>query len=128
MTKQLTTDDLSDLFEAFNRHEVPAIMKYFATDCVFDAIGGAEVHGTRFEGAAAIAKAFEAVWKAMPDAKWANHSHFVHGDRAVSEWTFGGTNPDGTRIEAQGADLFRIRDGLIVHKQAFRKNRPPLAV
>jgi ketosteroid isomerase-like protein len=127
MTNQLTTDDLADLFEAFNRHDIPGIMKYFAPDCVFDAVGGPEVHGTRFEGGQAIAQAFEGVWKAMPDAKWAHHSHFVHRDRAVSEWTFSGTNPDGTRIEAQGADLFRMRGGLIVHKQAFRKNRPLLA-
>jgi taurine dehydrogenase small subunit len=28
------------------------------------------------------------------------------------------------RIEAQGADLFTLRDGKIVFKQAFRKNRP----
>ncbi len=33
----------------------------------------------------------------IPDAQWAEGSHFVCGDRGVSEWTFKGTKPDGTR-------------------------------
>ena len=124
--KSIKETDLSDLFDAFNRHDVDAIMAYFAGDCVFDAVAGTEVHGTRFTGAEAIARAFSGVWAAMPDAHWDHHGHLVHGDRAVSEWTFTGTNEDGTRVEAQGADLFRLRDGRIIHKQAFRKNRPLL--
>jgi ketosteroid isomerase-like protein len=127
MTRTLTPTDLAALFDAFNRHDIDAVMAYFAEDCVFDAVGGAEAHGTRHEGTAAIARAFEGVWQAMPDARWAHRDHLVQGDRAVSEWTFTGTQADGSRIEAEGADLFRLRDGLIVHKQAFRKQRPPVA-
>ncbi|MBA1156849.1 nuclear transport factor 2 family protein [Microvirga sp. Marseille-Q2068] len=122
----ITEKDLADLFDAFNRHDVEAIMAYFADDCVFDAVAGPEVYGARFIGAEAISQAFSGVWAAMPDARWEHHGHLVHGDRAVCEWTFTGTNKDGTRVEAQGADLFRLRDGRIVHKQAFRKNRPLL--
>ncbi|MEF2549001.1 nuclear transport factor 2 family protein, partial [Aurantimonas sp. E1-2-R+4] len=48
------------------------------------------------------------------------------GHSPVSEWTFSGTNADGTKVEAQGADLFTLRGGKIVVKQAFRKNRPLL--
>ena len=124
--KSINESDLSDLFDAFNRHDVDAIMTYFAEDCVFDAVAGAEVYGTRFIGTEAIARAFSGVWAAMPDAHWDHHSHLVHGNRAVSEWIFTGTNEDGSRIEAQGADLFRLHDGRIIHKQAFRKNRPLL--
>ena len=127
MTKtQLSATDLSDLFDAFNRHDVDAVMSYFADDCIFNAVGGPEVYGTRFEGRQAIASAFSGVWAAMADAHWDHHGHFVHGDRAVSEWTFSGTNPDGTRVEAEGCDLFTLRDGKIVRKQAFRKSCPLL--
>ncbi|MBM1174778.1 nuclear transport factor 2 family protein [Microvirga arabica] len=123
----MNESDLSDLFDAFNRHDVDAVMAYFADDCVFDAVSGAEVYGTRFIGVEAIAGAFSGVWATMPDAHWDHHGHLVCGDRAVSEWTFTGTNRDGSRVEAQGADLFRLRDGRIIHKQAFRKSRPLLA-
>lgn len=122
----LTAQDLSNLFDAFNRHDVDGVMRHFADDCVFDAVGGPEAFGTRFQGKDAIAQAFSGVWKAMPDAHWAHHDHFVQGDRAVSEWTFSGTNADGTRVEAEGCDLFTVRDGKIVRKQAFRKQRPLL--
>jgi ketosteroid isomerase-like protein len=123
---EFTAQDLSDLFDAFNRHDVDAVMSYFGADCVFNAVGGPEVYGTRFDTPEAIGKAFSSVWGSMADAHWAHHGHFVHGDRAVSEWTFSGTNKDGSRVEAEGCDLFTLRDGKIVRKQAFRKNRPLL--
>jgi ketosteroid isomerase-like protein len=123
-TPQITATDLATLFDAFNRHDIDSVMAYFAPDCVFNAVGGPDAWGTRIEGTDAIAAAFSGVWGAMKDANWAHHSHFVHGDRAVSEWTFTGTNADGSRIEAEGCDLFTLRDGKIVRKQAFRKNRP----
>lgn len=123
MSDQLNAMDLANTFDAFNRHDIDGVMKCFAEDCVFYTVGGAEAHGTKIEGAPAIAEAFSAVWGAMPDAHWDHHSHFVHDDRAVSEWTFSGTNTDGTRVEAQGADLFTLRGGKITVKQALRKNR-----
>lgn len=126
MTKTLTADDLKATFDAFNRHDIDAVMTHFAEDCVFTTVGGAEVYGTKIEGRDAIAKAFSGVWAAMPDAEWADHRHFVSGDRAVSEWTFRGTDAEGRRTEAQGVDLFTIRDGKLVMKQAFRKQRPVL--
>lgn len=123
----VTANDLAHLFDAFNRHDIDGVMRFFAKDCVFNGVAGTEVYGTRFEGTEQIAAAFSGVWKAMPDAHWAHHGHFVHGDRAVSEWTFSGTNSDGSRIEAEGCDLFTLKDGEIVRKQAFRKNRPLIA-
>ena len=53
---------------------------------------------------------------------------FVCGQRGVSEWTFTGTRPDGTRVEAHGCDLFTFRDGKIALKNSYRKNRPPLGM
>ncbi len=126
MSQQLTAADLAATFDAFNRHDVDAVMTHFADDCVFYTVAGDEVYGGKVEGAAAIAKAFSGVWAAMPDAHWDHHSHFVAGDRAVSEWTFSGTDRDGRRVEAQGADLFTLRDGKIIVKQALRKQRPVL--
>ncbi len=124
MSKELTAEDFAATFDAFNRHDIDGVMRCFADDCVFYTVGGPEVYGNRIEGSAAIAKAFSGVWAAMTDAHWDHHSHFVHGNRAVSEWTFSGTSADGSRVEAQGADLFTLRDGKIVVKQALRKDRP----
>lgn len=124
MAKELTADDLAATFDAFNRHDIEGVMAHFAQDCVFYTVAGPEVFGSKVEGREAVALALANVWKQMPDARWDHHGHFVHGDRAVSEWTFSGTDRDGSRIEAKGADLFTLRDGKIIVKQAFRKQRP----
>ncbi|EGJ19243.1 hypothetical protein RSWS8N_20319 (plasmid) [Cereibacter sphaeroides WS8N] len=128
MSTPLTASDLAALFDAFNRHDIDAVMAPFAEECVFYTVAGEAEHGTRIEGREAIARAFTGVWTAMPDVQWADHSHFLSedGTRGVSQWTFRATNPDGTRIEVQGADLFRIADGRIVEKQALRKQRPSI--
>jgi ketosteroid isomerase-like protein len=124
----LTTDGLRALFDAFNRHDADAVMEFFDADCVFSAVGGDEVHGSRYATPEAIRAAFSGVWAAMPDARWDHYDHFVHGDRAVSQWVFTGTNSDGRRIEADGCDLFRLRAGKIIEKNAFRKQRPLIDV
>lgn len=118
---------LQAMFEAFNRHDVDAVLSCMTPDCVFEAAGGPEVHGTRYQGHEDVGKAFAHVWAAMPDARWGETSHFAVGDRGVSEWTFSGTRADGSRIEARGCDLFTFRDGKVALKQAFRKDRPPLS-
>ena len=128
MTAKLTADDLKATFDAFNRHDIAGVMTHFAADCVFFTIAGDHEYGTRIDGKPAIAKAFETVWTTMPDVQWADHEHFMSqdGTRGVSQWTFRATNPDGTRTEVQGVDLFRIQDGKIVEKQAIRKQRPAI--
>lgn len=129
MTHSLTAADLQATFDAFNRHDIDGVMIHFADDCVFYTVAGENDYGNKIEGSDAIARAFVNVWTTMPDVQWADHSHFMSedGSRGVSQWTFRATNPDGTRTEVQGADLFRIRDGKIVEKQAIRKQRPNIA-
>lgn len=127
-TATLTAADLRATFDAFNRHDIDGVMTHFAQNCVFFTVAGEHEYGNRIEGRDAIARAFEGVWTAMPDVQWADHSHFLSqdGTRGVSQWTFRATNPDGTRTEVQGVDLFRIEGGRIVEKQAIRKQRPPV--
>ena len=73
-----------------------------------------------------VPQAFEEIFKNYPDAKWLNPHHFISGDRAVSEWIFTGTKPDGSKIEVTGCDLFTFRGGKIYIKNSYRKNRPPI--
>jgi taurine dehydrogenase small subunit len=124
---EVTTQSLQAFADAWNRHDVDALMSFMTDDCVFEASAGAEVCGARFEGRAAVRAAFAEVWATFPDAHWGNARHFVCGDRGVSEWIFTGTRGDGTRVEVHGCDLFRFRDGRISLKNSYRKNRPPLS-
>ena len=124
---EVTTEWLQAFADAWNCHDVDALMSFMTDDCVFDASAGAEVCGTRFEGREAVRAAFAEVWTTFPDAHWGNARHFVCADRGVSEWTFTGTRVDGTRVEVHGCDVFRFRDGKIALKDSYRKNRLPLS-
>lgn len=128
MSSTITVADLSALFDAFNQHDIDSIMTVFNDDAIFYTVAGDEAFGTKVVGKSAIAKAFCAVWEAMPDANWAHHSHIVAGEKAISEWTFTGTDNTGKRIQAQGVDLFTLKDGKIAIKNAFRKTRPAFQV
>ena len=117
---------LEDFAEAWNRHDLDALMSMMTDDGVFDASAGPDVTGQRSEDTQAVRAAYAAVFETFPDAHWANARHFVAGDRGVSEWRFTGTRKDGTRVEVNGCDLFTIRDGKIAIKNSYRKNRPPI--
>jgi steroid delta-isomerase-like uncharacterized protein len=112
--------------EAWNRHDLDALMSMMTSDCAFQASGGNAVDGQRYQGQQAVRAAYAAVFEQYPDAHWADARHFVSGDRGVSEWTFTGTLNDGRRVEVRGCDLFTFRDGKIAVKNSFRKNRPPI--
>ena len=122
----VTTETLQAFAEAWNRHDVDALMSFMSDDCVFEASAGPEVCGQRHVGRDAVRAAYAEVWATFPDARWGNARHFVEGDRGVSEWTFSGTRADGSRIEVDGCDLFTFRGGKIQVKDSFRKNRPPI--
>lgn len=112
--------------DAWNRHDVDALVSMMTDDGVFESSAGDAVNGTRYEGKQAVRAAYQAVFQTYPDARWANPRHFVTGSRGVSEWTFTGTLKDGKRVEVTGCDIFTFRDGRIALKNSFRKNRPPI--
>lgn len=123
---EVTEEVLQAFADAWNRHDVDALMSFMTADCVFEASAGPEACGTRYVGREAVRAGYAEVFVTFPDAHWGNARHFVQGDRGVSEWTFTGTRKDGTRVEVNGCDLFTFRDGKIARKNSYRKNRPPL--
>ncbi len=123
VNKQVSVDLLQSFADAFNAHDVKAIMRHMTFDCVFEASAGPDIDGERFTGQAAVSKAFEHVFITFPNAHWGNTRHFFSGDRGVSEWTFTGTKTDGTKVEVTGCDLFTFKDGKIAVKNSYRKNR-----
>lgn len=123
MKAEVTVEMLQAFADAWNRHDLDALMSFMSDDCIFEASAGPEVAGTRYVGRDAVREGFNDVFAKFPDAHWGNARHFVQGNRGVSEWTFTGTLTDGARIEVQGCDLFTFRDGKIAIKNSYRKNR-----
>lgn len=116
-----TVDTLQAVLDAFNRHDLDAIMAHFADDAVFLAPRGTDPFGRRFEGKAAVREGLAARFTGIPDVHYADDAHFVAGDRGASEWTLTGTTTDGVRIEVRGCDLWTFRDGQVVRKDSYWK-------
>ncbi len=114
---------LEAFFEAWNRHDVDALMACMTEDCVFETAAGPEACGARHVGAAAVRQAFASAWQTVPDAQWRILHHLPCGDTVVSQWVFSGTQRDGTPVQANGCDILTFRGGKIAVKNAFRKQR-----
>jgi steroid delta-isomerase-like uncharacterized protein len=112
--------------EAWNRHDVDAIVAMHAGDMVF------EMHtaGKRDEGPGVrdhVARIF-AVW---PDIAFTVRRLYVRDDLVVQEWTATATHshalrrgdlvapPSGRRIEWKGMDVIPFEHGLIKRKDVY---------
>jgi ketosteroid isomerase-like protein len=118
---QVTAGALEEIADAFNRHDVDAIMGFFAEDAVFEAPRGPDPWGRRFVGREQVREGFAARFAGIPDVHYGNATHWSSGDRGVSEWTLTGTTTDGERLEVRGCDLWTFRDGKVVRKDSYWK-------
>ena len=123
LTTDIDTDFLQGFADAWNCHDIEALMSFMVDDCVFELSSGPEASGTHYEGRQQVREGYQKILDAFPDAQWAEPSHFVAGDRGVTEWTFRATMPDGSKAEVNGCDIFTFRDGKIAVKDSYRKIR-----
>jgi len=123
VTRPTGIELLVSFCDAFNRHDLDALIAHMTEDCVFCASAGPEQEGQRYVGRDAVRVGFAEVFTTFPDSQWEEGRHWVSGDRGVSEWVFRGTRLDGTRVEVNGCDLFTFHDGKIAIKDSFRKQR-----
>ncbi len=117
----VTEDTLQKALEAFNRHDLDAIMEYFAEDCSFDFPRGPEPYGQRFIGKAAVREALAGRFRGIPDVHYGEDRHWVSGDKGVSEWTLTGTTTSGIPVKVRGCDLWEFKDGKITRKDSYWK-------
>ena len=112
---------LERMVDGFNRHDLDAIMALFVDDCVFESPRGPDTWGRRFIGQAEVRDGLGARFRGIPDVQYGDGSHFVAGDRGVSEWTLTGTTVDGERVEVRGCDIWTFRGDRVVRKNSFWK-------
>ena len=61
-------------------------------------------------------------FSSIPDMAWEIHGHWAGGDRACSEWTVTGTEPNGDRLEWLGCDLWHLDpEGRVLRKDTYWK-------
>ena len=105
--------------EAFNRHDVDAIMALMTEDVVFENTRPAP-NGERVEGAVRVRAAWEALFARSPEARFETEEIFTAGDRCVVRWVYHWIR-DGKAGHVRGVDIFRVRGGRIAEKLSYVK-------
>jgi steroid delta-isomerase-like uncharacterized protein len=118
---EVATPSLQAFLDAFNAHDVDAIMSFFTEDCVFDMPRGPAPGGRRLTGKQEVRDGIASRFDGIPDVQYVDDRHWTAGDRGVSEWTIRGTQATGERIEVRGCDLFEFAGGRIRRKDSFWK-------
>lgn len=109
--------------DAFNANDIDAVMAFFADDAVFDHAVGPEAHGIRFEGADAIRAVFAGLFEKVDNVHWQTLDCAIQGNKAYCEYRRKATHKDGSVEEFLSVDILTFRNGLIIHKDTYYKQR-----
>lgn len=105
--------------EAFNRHDVDAVMNAMTEDCIFENTNPSP-DGTRIVGAEAVRAYWTKFFTNNPDALFEAEEIFADGDRCVVRWIYRKTK-DGKPWHLRGVDIFKVRNGKVSEKLAYVK-------
>ena len=112
--------------DAWNRHDVDAIVALHAPDMVFEN----HTAGERAEGEQ-VREHIAGIFEGWPDIEFTTRRLYVREDLVVQEWTAGATHnrelrrgelvapPSGRRIEWDGMDVIPFEDGLVKRKDVY---------
>ncbi len=117
---EVSIETLKAFLEAFNRHDLDAVMDFFSDDPVLEMPRGSSPWGTRAQGRDEVRRLLSTRFAGIPDVHYGQGRHFAIGDRGASEWTLTGT-AGGKEIEVRGCDLFEFSNGKISRKDSYWK-------
>jgi steroid delta-isomerase-like uncharacterized protein len=120
--------------ERYNAGDLDAVMDLYAEDAVQIMRDGT------FEGWSAVRERLAQELGGFTDLNHTVRSFVEQGDTFADEWTFAGTHtgpfrlpdgrelpPTGRRVEIEGMELVRVRDGKIVLNTLYYDNLASLA-
>ena len=102
--------------DAFNRHDVDAIMALMTDDCVFENTYPPP-DGERAVGQAAVRGCWERLFSASPQSLFEWEELFACADRGVVRWLYRWDASGHVR----GVDIMRVRGGKVAEKLSYVK-------
>jgi len=106
--------------DAFNAHDVNAMMQLMTEDCVFENTHPAP-NGTRYEGQGPVGAFWQKFFRAARGQAIEIEEIFEHRERCIMCWTYHWLDAQGTPMHVRGVDVYRLRDGLIAEKLSYVK-------
>jgi len=106
--------------EAFNRHDVAAMMQLMSDNCIFENTDPAP-DGTLYSGKGAVTQFWQDFFIQSPQARIKIEEIFGLGIRCVMRWRYDWVDQAGNPGHVRGVDIFRVQDGLICEKLSYVK-------
>lgn len=106
--------------EAFNRHDLEAVMATMTDDCVLEGLTPYP-DGAHYEGHDAVRARWEAVFSAYPDLWYETEEIFAVEDRCIFRWVGHRTDKYGNAEQYRGVDILRVRNGKVAEKLVYTK-------
>ncbi|MEJ3653344.1 nuclear transport factor 2 family protein [Actinomycetes bacterium KLBMP 9759] len=117
------TLEMLDAFSAaWGDGDLDAVLSFVDDDAVYLGSFGHDLDGTAFVGKDAIREGVAQYMAMFPGGRYERTAAIIDGERAAIAWTFTWPTPDGPQ-SVRGCDFFLVRDGRILRKDAFRKER-----
>jgi cation diffusion facilitator family transporter len=114
-----TAEAIERFNEAFNAHDVDAVMAAMTDDCVFESTS--PPNGQRYEGAAQVRAAWEEFFAGSPHAHFETEDTVIAGERCIVQWRYTWKSDDGSTGSLRGVDVMRVRDGKVAEKFSYVK-------
>ena len=127
MDGQELQDFIDSYNDAWNHHDVEAIVAMHTDDSVFENHTTGDVNQGREE----ITRAITGIFTVFPDLSFETRRQYLRPDLVVQEWTARGTHlgtmrrsgievePTGRAVEYRGMDVIPIRNGLVARKDVY---------
>ena len=119
----ITISLLESMNDAYNRNDIATVMAFFDEDAVFDHAIGPDIYGTRFTGSKNIRKVFQSLFENVESVSWNAVDTRIFGDKAYCEFHRIAKLKSGEVQDFLSIDVLTFREGLIIHKDTFYKNR-----
>lgn len=110
-----TLSTIEGFNDAFNRHDVDAVMALMTEDVVFENTSPPP-DGERFSGQADVRAFWRRFFASSPRAHFEAEEIVAAGDRCMVRWRY--SWGDGS---IRGIDLFQVREGLVAEKLSYVK-------
>jgi ketosteroid isomerase-like protein len=106
--------------QAFNRHDVAAMMQLMSDDCLFENTYPPP-DGTVYAGKEAVSQFWQAFFRESPQAHLEIEEIFGLANRCIMRWRYDWVDGSGNEGHVRGVDLFQVRQGLIREKLSYVK-------
>lgn len=106
--------------DAFNQHDVPAMMRLMSDDCRFENTEPPP-DGAAFVGRAAVTRYWQEFFHASPQAHIDIEEIFGLGERCIMRWRYTWRDANGATGHVRGVDIFRVRHDVICEKLSYVK-------